>query len=211
MRPDRYPWHPAQRQVRAWWGPYDIDGLEAIQKILPDKSAGLLGFFVVCVVVACGQGVRADQNTALDLVAEPFFAGARVQIMQIRRVSTAMTVAHAVVAVGEYLLAPQQAGNAVGELDLAADARLDVGELETIQRWVEAGAPEGDPAAAPPPPSWPLPPPAGCRSAMLPSSAPPALRLPLQGPFSSAAPCGAADAPACWCCCWQASSASVPP
>jgi hypothetical protein len=34
------------------------------------------------------------------------------------------------------------------------DPSLSLKELETVDRWVEAGAPEGDPRGAPPPPHW---------------------------------------------------------
>lgn len=36
----------------------------------------------------------------------------------------------------------------------AGDRSLEPGQIETIRRWVEAGAPEGDPADAPPTPHW---------------------------------------------------------
>ena len=39
--------------------------------------------------------------------------------------------------------------------DFEAERRLAPGEVETIRRWVEAGAPEGDPADLPPAPTFP--------------------------------------------------------
>ena len=44
---------------------------------------------------------------------------------------------------------------APGVVDFAHERRLTDAELATLERWVEAGTPEGDPAQAPAPPSFP--------------------------------------------------------
>lgn len=52
-----------------------------------------------------------------------------------------------------HIMPPWQPDPDVGNF---ADARrLTTDEIETIRRWVEAGAPEGDPSATPEPPEWP--------------------------------------------------------
>lgn len=44
---------------------------------------------------------------------------------------------------------------AFGVANFLGERRLSEGEIDIIQRWVAAGAPEGDPDDLPPPPSWP--------------------------------------------------------
>ena len=52
---------------------------------------------------------------------------------------------------------PYQYDRDVGIQALKYDPRLSEDEIETIIRWVDAGAPEGDPADMPPPVEWPEP------------------------------------------------------
>ena len=52
---------------------------------------------------------------------------------------------------------PYQYDTDVGIQDLQYDPRLSVDEIETITRWVDAGAPEGDPTDVPSPVEWPDP------------------------------------------------------
>lgn len=41
-----------------------------------------------------------------------------------------------------------------GHGDFAGERRLEPGQIETLRRWAEAGAPRGDPAELPPEPEW---------------------------------------------------------
>ncbi len=50
---------------------------------------------------------------------------------------------------------PYQYDADVGIQELKYDLRLSDDDIETIIRWVDAGAPEGDPADMPPPVNWP--------------------------------------------------------
>ena len=52
---------------------------------------------------------------------------------------------------------PYQYDADVGIQELKYDPRLSADEIETIIRWVDAGAPEGDPADMPPAVKWPDP------------------------------------------------------
>ncbi len=52
---------------------------------------------------------------------------------------------------------PYQYDTDVGIQDLKYDPRLSEQDIQTIAAWVEQGAPEGDPALAPPPVVWPDP------------------------------------------------------
>ncbi len=50
---------------------------------------------------------------------------------------------------------PYQYDQEVGIQELKYDPRLSSADIDTIIRWVDAGAPEGDPADVPPPVKWP--------------------------------------------------------
>ena len=62
----------------------DVDLLETVHEILLDQAAHLLGLLVIGIVVARRQGIGADQDAALDLIAKALFAGAGVKVVQIR-------------------------------------------------------------------------------------------------------------------------------
>ena len=57
--------------------------------------------------------------------------------------------------VSKRLMPPYHLDTGVGIQDIKDDWRLSDEEIETFAAWVEAGAPEGDPADLPPPIEWP--------------------------------------------------------
>ena len=57
--------------------------------------------------------------------------------------------------VSRRLMPPYHLDVGVGIQDIKDDWRLEQEHIETIVAWVDAGAPEGDPADMPPPVEWP--------------------------------------------------------
>ncbi len=57
--------------------------------------------------------------------------------------------------VARRLMPPWHLDTSVGIQDFKNDISLTSEEIETVTRWVDAGAPEGDPADLPPPLEWP--------------------------------------------------------
>ncbi|MYE70094.1 MAG: cytochrome c, partial [Gemmatimonadetes bacterium] len=57
--------------------------------------------------------------------------------------------------VSKRLMPPYHLDTGVGIQDIKDDWRLSDEEIETFVAWVDAGAPEGDPADLPPPVEWP--------------------------------------------------------
>ena len=57
--------------------------------------------------------------------------------------------------VSKRLMPPYHLDTGIGIQDIKGDWRLSDEEIETLVAWVDAGAPEGDPADLPPPVDWP--------------------------------------------------------
>lgn len=132
---------------------------------MPKAMAAAAGFWVTFAIAALpvGHAQSADRATAPTFsrdVAPIFYANCttchrpgEIAPMSLVTYKDARPWARSIaMQVGQATMPPWHADPAIGRF--ANERRLSDADKSTILRWVEAGAPEGDPNALPPPPKY---------------------------------------------------------
>jgi len=74
----------ADREGRRWgcWGQQQINLFKGIDKVILNQAAGFLCLQVIGIIIACGQHISADQNTAGDFITKSSRPGFGIHIIK---------------------------------------------------------------------------------------------------------------------------------